>query len=163
MLLSLFYFCCTGATFLLCYLPLNTNLANGEISFFVVDGEPYVKVGADPARPFSNTKFIDYLVCPYSTKREYTFTEDISACVIICLSSCSSMSSITTANLINIAFENKNITSEMIYDNFGKVPMSYNGVGIYGWNSVTRIYKVKNIKKVILPFLIKIHRLVELQ
>lgn len=36
------------------FLPpaINDNLANGQIAFSVVDGEPYVKVGADAPRPF---------------------------------------------------------------------------------------------------------------
>ena len=33
---------------------VNSSLANGEISFSVVDGEPYVKVGADSPRPFKS-------------------------------------------------------------------------------------------------------------
>ena len=33
---------------------LNSNLADGQISFSVVNGEPYVKVGADSPRPFSS-------------------------------------------------------------------------------------------------------------
>ena len=33
---------------------LNDNLASGQIAFSVVDGEPYVKVGADTPRPFKN-------------------------------------------------------------------------------------------------------------
>ena len=33
---------------------INSSLANGEISFSVVDGEPYVKVGADSPRPFKS-------------------------------------------------------------------------------------------------------------
>ena len=35
---------------------LNSNLADGQISFSVVDGEPYVKVGADSPRPFNSKK-----------------------------------------------------------------------------------------------------------
>lgn len=35
------------------YNSLNNSLAGGQISFSVVDGEPYVKVGADAPRPFS--------------------------------------------------------------------------------------------------------------
>ena len=38
---------------------INSNMANGQIAFSVVNGEPYVKVGADAARPFnSNPKII---------------------------------------------------------------------------------------------------------
>ena len=33
---------------------IDSSLANGEISFSVVDGEPYVKVGADSPRPFKS-------------------------------------------------------------------------------------------------------------
>lgn len=33
---------------------LNSSLADGQISFDVIDGEPYVKVGADTLRPFKN-------------------------------------------------------------------------------------------------------------
>ena len=33
---------------------VNSNLAGGQISFSVVDGEPYVKVGADSPRPFKS-------------------------------------------------------------------------------------------------------------
>lgn len=32
---------------------INSNFGDGQISFSVVDGEPYVKVGADAPRPFS--------------------------------------------------------------------------------------------------------------
>lgn len=33
-------------------------MANGQITFSVVDGEPYVQVGADTARPFKNSNKI---------------------------------------------------------------------------------------------------------
>lgn len=33
---------------------INKSLADGQISFSVVDGEPYVKVGADTPRPFKS-------------------------------------------------------------------------------------------------------------
>ena len=40
----------------------NSSLADGQITFSVVDGEPYVQVGADAARPFksgySNVKVV---------------------------------------------------------------------------------------------------------
>lgn len=36
---------------------LNDNLAHGQIAFTVVNGEPYVKVGADPARPFNSPAY----------------------------------------------------------------------------------------------------------
>lgn len=32
---------------------INSNFGDGQISFSVVDGEPYVKVGADAPRPFN--------------------------------------------------------------------------------------------------------------
>lgn len=35
------------------YQEINSNFGDGQISFSVVDGEPYVKVGADAPRPFS--------------------------------------------------------------------------------------------------------------
>lgn len=41
---------------------INSNLGDGEISFSVVDGEPYVKVGADTARPFNIGDGGDYTI-----------------------------------------------------------------------------------------------------
>lgn len=32
---------------------INSNMADGQIAFSIVDGEPYVKVGADAPRPFN--------------------------------------------------------------------------------------------------------------
>ena len=43
-------------------ISLYSSLADGQITFSVVDGEPYVQVGADAARPFksgySNAKVV---------------------------------------------------------------------------------------------------------
>lgn len=58
--LSLLYICCTGATFLLCYFPLNTNLTDnlsntGHVFRFAEDGEGnggYLKADGSFA-PFS--------------------------------------------------------------------------------------------------------------
>ena len=64
---------------------VDTNLGNGEISFSVVDGEPYVKVGADPARPFKyKTKkySCDYVAAygkasiTFDLKQDYPTTYD---------------------------------------------------------------------------------------
>lgn len=35
------------------YQEINSNMADGQIAFSIVDGEPYVKVGADAPRPFN--------------------------------------------------------------------------------------------------------------
>lgn len=37
---------------------LNKNLGHGQISFEVIDGEPYVKVGADSPRPFRKAQVV---------------------------------------------------------------------------------------------------------
>lgn len=52
---------------------VNSNLADGQISFSVVDGEPYVKVGADSPRPFSgNIK--GYWMKPHDKKESITLS-----------------------------------------------------------------------------------------
>lgn len=40
------------------YEEINQSLANGQITFSVVNGEPYVKVGADTPRPFKSGDII---------------------------------------------------------------------------------------------------------
>ena len=54
MLLSLFYFCCTGATFLLCYSPLDTNLVNKV-------GYEYKLLASSTSTSSSNTVTIESL------------------------------------------------------------------------------------------------------
>lgn len=49
---------------------VNSSLADGQISFDVINGEPYVKVGADTPRPFSVEKhsfYLDYKNNPTKT------------------------------------------------------------------------------------------------
>ena len=72
---------------------LNSYLGNGEISFSVVDGEPYVKVGADPARPFSinNATVLYYQESGgnnwYQNDYDYTFSESYKAAILIATTS----------------------------------------------------------------------------
>lgn len=55
-------------------------MANGQIAFSVVDGKPYVKVGADAPRPFLNsTKLSETFSFPPTQPyqiRQYTATFD---------------------------------------------------------------------------------------
>lgn len=46
---------------------LNNKLASGQIAFEVIDGEPYVKVGADAPRPFIDypDEFVIFDSCTY--------------------------------------------------------------------------------------------------
>lgn len=65
-----------------------TNLANGEISFSVVDGEPYVKVGADSPRPFNsiNSYILIYAATPHysnTTMPTLTFTAEENGQILI--------------------------------------------------------------------------------
>ena len=93
---------------------LNSNLADGQISFSVVDGEPYVKVGADSPRPFNSTySHVDLLTASNfgGTSLDISAYSDKKSFIIMTIGEASSapnvagttiIQSITGANFENI-------------------------------------------------------------
>ena len=63
---------------------LNSNLADGQISFSVVDGEPYVKVGADSPRPFSSFKYGTFYIASYTETQSIDCGFRPKSVIIIC-------------------------------------------------------------------------------
>lgn len=103
---------------------LNDNLANGQISFEIIDGEPYVKVGADTPRPFSNGVSGAVLIWTNPTINSFkTMTipvEEVTNYSHVIVLSCGG-TSIQNNRYVSIFRVDKNDTSQKIVPNYGSL------------------------------------------